>query len=289
MVGYGLVVALVALTRLDQPGMLLILGAHLGLPLLAYLAAHAREDGIGGMIRIAYPIVILSGLYSSIDVLNGFGSAATWDRQLQALEFSVFNSQPSRDWWQAAPSDFWSTVMHGVYFSYYIIVPLPVAVLMVKGRRAETAAYLNGVIATFLACYLCYIFFPVAGPYYEFAHPTGEFVANAPARIVYAALARGSSFGAAFPSSHVAATAAATIGAWRTMPRLGMALLVPTILLAVGVVYCQMHYVIDSDAGLALGAAIPLLISLWSQPRREGESAQGGPSSHPRWFTRHPG
>ena len=60
---------------------------------------------------------------------------------------------------------------------------------------------------------------------------SGMFVANLPARWVYAALSGGSAFGAAFPSSHVAATVAATIGAWRGSRRLGMILAVPTGLL----------------------------------------------------------
>ena len=74
--------------------------------------------------------------------------------------------------------------------------------------------------------------------------------------MVYAALSGGSAFGAAFPSSHVAATVAATIGAWRGSRRLGLVMVIPTGLLAVGVVYCQMHYVIDSATGVILGMVV---------------------------------
>ncbi len=56
------------------------------------------------------------------------------------------------------------------------------------------------------------------------------------------------------------ATVAATIGAWIAIPRLGRWLAIPTALLAVGVVYCQMHYVVDSVAGLLVGITIPLLL-----------------------------
>src|SRR5690606_31693109 len=105
----------------------------------------------------------------------------------------------------------------------------------------------------------------VAGPYYEFAQPTGAFVANAPAQWVYAALAKGSAFGAAFPSSHVAATVAATLVAWRPAPRLAAVLAVPTALLTVGVVYCQMHYVVDSVAGLGVGVLVPLAVDRWGR------------------------
>lgn len=257
---YGLFVAAVAATRLERPGVGLVLLAHLGLPVLAWLATRASDRGIGGVLRAIYPGLLLTGLYSAIDVLNGAGAARTWDAPIQALEAALFGGQPARDWWQAAPNAFWSSLLHAVYFSYYLIVPLPIIVFLATRRGAAIGRYLDAVIGTFLLCYVAYILVPVAGPYYEFAHPTGPFVDNGPARLVYATLATGSAFGAAFPSSHVAATVAATVAAWLESRRLGLVLLVPTALLAVGVVYCQMHYVIDSAAGVALGLALPLLM-----------------------------
>jgi membrane-associated phospholipid phosphatase len=70
---------------------------------------------------------------------------------------------------------------------------------------------------------------------------------------VYDALSQGSSFGAAFPSSHVAGTVAALLASWQSSRRLGLLLLVPTGLLLVAVVYCQMHYAVDALAGLGIG------------------------------------
>jgi hypothetical protein len=262
--GYGGVVAAVAATRLDHPGAGFILGAHLGLIVLALLASRAPITGLGGVLRAGYPVFILTGLYASLDVLIGRG-APTWDAPLLALEEAIFGNQPARDWWRAAPSAFWSTLMHAVYFSYYFIVPLPVLVLLLQRRRAAIEPYLNGVVATFLACYLIYLFFPVSGPYYQWPHPDGAFVDNAPARWVYAALAQGSSYGAAFPSSHVAATVAATMGAWVASRPLGIVLAVPTALLTVGVVYTQMHYVVDSVAGVLVGIVVPLLVARYAK------------------------
>ncbi|MDQ3139018.1 MAG: phosphatase PAP2 family protein, partial [Gemmatimonadota bacterium] len=86
------------------------------------------------------------------------------------------------------------------------------------------------------------------------------FLDNAAARLVYATLARGSSYGAAFPSSHVAATVAAVAASWQGSRRLGLALLAPTVLLTIGVVYCQMHYAVDALAGLALGAIVAYVV-----------------------------
>ena len=46
-------------------------------------------------------------------------------------------------------------------------------------------------------------------------------------------------------------------------------LLAPTVLLTVGVVYCQMHYAVDALAGLGVGAAVALATArfsrLWAQ------------------------
>jgi membrane-associated phospholipid phosphatase len=116
------------------------------------------------------------------------------------------------------------------------------------------------VMTTFVVCYLVFIFLPVAGPYYVFARPDPWFVDNLFARAVYDTLATGSSYGAAFPSSHVAAAVAATLSAGRGSRWLGWILAVPTALLAVAVVYCQMHYGVDAIAGLLTGAVVTALV-----------------------------
>ncbi len=259
--GYGVFVAAIALTRLEFAGTPLIVLGHLALPLLAVLAAHAPPTRTGRFLKAYYPVILLTGLYSAIDVLNRFGTTHVWDAPIQQLEAMLFGGQPARDWWRAAPSAFWSTILHSVYFSYYLIVPLPLIVFAATRRNVARERYVDGLIATFLLCYVCYLLFPVAGPYYEFARPEGAFVSNGPAHLVYAILERGSAYGAAFPSSHVAATVAATVGAWHGSRRLGALLAVPTALLAIGVVYCQMHYAIDSIAGVALGLTVPFLVT----------------------------
>jgi membrane-associated phospholipid phosphatase len=133
------------------------------------------------------------------------------------------------------------------------------------------------VMTVFVLCYLMFLFFPVAGPYYLFTRPPVWFTDNLPARVVYSTLASGSSYGAAFPSSHVAATVAAALAAYRGSRPLGLALAVPTILLTVGVVYCQMHYGVDAVAGLAIGAGVAW--ALGTARSWEGEPAATMPDS----------
>ena len=180
---YGALVAVFAATRLHQPGMALVLVAHLGVPALAWLLANAPLTATTRILRGIYPLLLLSGLYSAIDVFNRFGAAATWDHQIQALEHAVFGMQPSRDWWRAHPSAFWSATLHSAYLSYYLIVTTPVIFFLLQRRSDALERYLNGLLATYLVCYLFYLFLPVAGPYYEFPRPSGAFVANLPARL----------------------------------------------------------------------------------------------------------
>jgi membrane-associated phospholipid phosphatase len=151
-------------------------------------------------------------------------------------------------------------VLHAAYFSYYFIVSIPAFYFLRRGDVAAARRFVLVVMVTFVACYLAFIFFPVAGPYYMFPRPSPWFVDNAAARLVYDTLAQGSSYGAAFPSSHVAAAVAAALAAASGSRRLGLVLLVPTILLAVGVVYCQMHYGVDALAGLAVGIVVALAV-----------------------------
>jgi len=204
-------------------------------------------------------------LYGELDVLNGAG-ATVHDAVVQRWELAMFGSQISRVWWQAAPSRFWSTVLHAAYFSYYFVVTLPALYFVFRDDLGAVRRFVLAVIATFVACYLVFVFFPVAGPYYVFPAPAAWFTDNLPARLVYRILASGSSYGAAFPSSHVAATVAAVLAARRQSSRLGLLLLVPTALLTVGVVYCQMHYGVDALAGLVAGVIVAWATQKASDP-----------------------
>lgn len=248
-------------TRLHQPGVQMVMAAHFALPALCWLVVHAPRTRFVAIVRACYPLLLLPGLYSAIDVMNRFGAAPVHDALIQRWEEAIFGMQPSRDWWRRHPSELASAVFHAAYLGYYVVIAAPVIVFVAQRRTDVLDRYLAVVIATYLGCYLVYLLFPVAGPYYEFARPTGAFIANLPARLVYRTLSSGSAFGAAFPSSHVAGTVAATLASFRASRMLGGVLAIPTLLIAVGVVYCQMHYAIDSAAGVATGVAIATLFA----------------------------
>ena len=257
LLGYLSIVSVVAAIRAPtQPGCWWLLVAH-GL-FLVLLALFARPglSPVGRALRELYPLLLLVGLYAELDVLNGPGTGPVHDAIVQRWELALFGSQTAMTWWQSAPSPFWSFVLHAAYFSYYFIILAPALYFTIRRDLAAVRHFVLVVMTVFVACYLAFLFFPVAGPYYFFPRPPVWFTDNLPARVVYSTLATGSSYGAAFPSSHVAATVAAALAAYRGSRTLGLALAVPTLLLTVGVVYCQMHYGVDALAGLVVGVVI---------------------------------
>jgi membrane-associated phospholipid phosphatase len=250
------IVSLVAAVRAPSaPQCWWLLLAHALVVVLVYLVTRPGLGPVGKTIREIYPLLLLPALYSELDILNSV-SVGVHDPLVQHWELLLFGGQISRTWWQAAPSRFWSTVFHAAYLSYYLIISAPALYFAWRGDLQAVRRFVLVVIATFAICYLVFIFFPVAGPYYEFPRPAPWFTNNLPARLTYEALAGGSSYGAAFPSSHVAAALAASLAAWRASRHLGFMLLIPTLLLTVGVVYCQMHYGVDALAGLVVGTGV---------------------------------
>jgi membrane-associated phospholipid phosphatase len=259
--GYLMVVSVVAIVRAPGlPNCWWLLAAHALFGLLLYLLTRPGLGPVGRSIREIYPLLLLVALYSELDVLNGPGGTTVYDGVVQRWELAIFGTQLSSEWWRAMPSRFWSAVLHAAYLSYYLIVVAPAFYFAWRRNIVALRHFILVVMATFVVCYLVFIFFPVAGPYYVFPRPDPWFVDNFFARAVYDTLATGSSYGAAFPSSHVAAAVAATLSARRGSRRLGWNLAIPTVLLTVAVVYCQMHYGVDAIAGLLTGAGVTALV-----------------------------
>ena len=273
-IAYAAIITAVALTRLDVTTA--NAGVALGHALIITLPWLIRRPGLGIVGRVTgdlYPAFILMGLYGALDVLHGPVTLPVHDELVIGWELALFGHLPSETWWKEYPYPWLSTLLHGAYWGYYIMVATPVLYFAFRGERenARRAILVEG--GTFLFCYLIFVFFPVAGPYNYFPRPTGLVLDNPMARLVYATLADGNSFGAAFPSSHVAASTSAVIAAFLGSRRLGAFLLLPAILLSFGTIYCHMHYAIDAVVGVMVGIAVPLLLMRFG--RRDLEEVRG--------------
>lgn len=242
----------------------LLAGDALVVVLLLLLRRLPARGGFAEFVGGGYPIVLTTGFYTQLGVIQ-LGTARLHDALVQRWELALFGGQVSVLWHQRMPVPALSWVLHACYGSYYWIVMLVPVWLYARGRR-EAFQRAGFVMALgFYVCYVIFGLFPVAGPNYFYALPTGPVVEVLPARYVYVMLGAGSAMGTAFPSSHVVATWMTVYAAWRDARRLALVLLPVALLLAVGTVYGQFHYAVDALAGAALAF---LLMALADPLRR---------------------
>lgn len=238
----------------DIPGWQWLLAAHALIVTLVLLAARARRAGsFGRFLGDWYPMLLLPALYGEIGVLTldaGFQN----DLLIQQLEAWVFGSQVSYRWIRETASPIFSWILHACYLAYYPILYASPFGLWMIGRRDASRHTIFAVMATFYLCYVAFLFFPVAGPRYAFDAANNVATDVWPARFAAWLLDRGDSWGAAFPSSHVAASVVATGMALRYWRALGLVLLPFTAGLILAVVYGQFHYAVDALAGLIVAA-----------------------------------
>jgi membrane-associated phospholipid phosphatase len=236
-----------------------LLPAALGLTAIvaAVLAPRARAAGTAGQLLAEfYPLVLTIALYTHVGLVNAAGGVAH-DAIVQRWEEALFGGQPSLEWIRAWPFPWWSSLLHGAYLSFYLILAGSPLGLWARGRRHAAREAIFSIMATFYVCYASFLAFPVAGPRYSFAPADNAATAVPLARLTHRLLESGSAWGTAFPSSHVAVALVAAAAAWRGWRPLGV--LVPAaVLLSLGTVYGQLHYAVDAAAGALLAAAVLL-------------------------------
>jgi membrane-associated phospholipid phosphatase len=205
------------------------------------------------------PLLLVPALYEELAPLNLIVHGGHYfDSIILAVEHAVFG-MPSTQLAANFPILWLSEILHGGYLSYYFIVFVPPLLLYLAGRYADYRKVVFTVLLSFFLHYLFFIYFPVQGPRYLFPAPDGDIARGTLYGLTHKLLEAGSSRGAAFPSSHVGVSVTQTLIMMRFMPRLSIALVVLTILLANGAVYGGFHYATDAFCGLLLGTATVLI------------------------------
>lgn len=206
-----------------------------------------------------YALVLVPLLYSELAVLNvAVHGGRYFDNIILGWEAQLFGGQPSRDLAAAYPSLALSELLHFCYIAYYLIIYGPFLLLYLHRRVDGHQRAAFAVMLTFFAHYLFFIYFPVQGPRYLFAAPTGGIESGAMYQLAHRILEAGSSRGAAFPSSHVGVAFAQTAMSFILLRRWAPLLLVLSTGLAVGAVYGGFHYATDAVTGFVYGLLLVL-------------------------------
>jgi membrane-associated phospholipid phosphatase len=151
------------------------------------------------------------------------------------------------------------------YFSHYLLLPVLAITIYRQKRYADLGFSVSTVCAVYLFCYLCFILFPVHGPFFLSDPPDPERMGWIFPGIAQSVVALGASPGATFPSSHVAAAVVMLLLVWRHVPLLIVPFTTVIPGLVLGTVYGGFHYAVDAVAGVLVGTLGYLLgPSLWS-------------------------
>jgi membrane-associated phospholipid phosphatase len=250
---FVLAMIVVAFVTSDRVGAwpLLLASDALVLVLLELIERAPYTSRIARLAALWYPFALVPAYYGQLGVI-GMSVGHARDLVVQRWEAVLFGGQPSLAWHLAMPVPALSWVLHACYLAHYaIIIGVPLW-LWIRAGREECERAVFTISLAFFFCFLVSALFPVAGPGYWFPAPTGPDSRVVPARLVHWLIDSGSSYGTAFPSSHVAASWAAALMAIRRAPVLA-AILAPVALgLAAGTVYGQFHYAVDACAGTAV-------------------------------------
>ena len=204
-----------------------------------------------------YPLLLLPVFYGELPALNrSVHGGHYFDSVVMWFEATLFGGQPSQTLAGALPQLWLSELLHASYLAYYIVIYAPPLLLLVNDRFAEFREAVFTVMLVFFVHYLFFIYFPVQGPRYLNTTPVPDGAQGLMYGLSHWVLERGSSQGAAFPSSHAAVAVAQVVVVARYLPRWVPLLAAITLGLSVGAVYGGFHYAIDMIAGLTLGAAV---------------------------------
>lgn len=230
-----------------------------GALILRTAATPAPRARVLRWLRDFYPLLLLPVFYAEYAPLTRLTGTGTHDALVAGLEARIFGFQPSQELHRLWPWPWLSQYLHGAYFAYYLVPPLLAFTLYASGRWRAFQEALTTVMLSFFFCGLCFISFPVAGPYHHFGVPDLGALGGGLAALAHGVVQSGSSVGTAFPSSHAAVAVATWTAALRLSPRVFwiQALIVPA--LVVGTVYGGFHYVVDAAAGVLVGVLAGLL------------------------------
>lgn len=275
-IGYFGCTGLVSLAFGGLPGAGIAAAHAIAILGITRLAAWHPRAGIAAIARAAYAVLLTPLLYAELSVLNRFFTQRYFDATVQAWDAAVFGGQPSIDLSAWLPWLPFSEVLHLGYFGYYAIIPAAIlGVFATRGIQAMQRTAL-AVAAAFFVSYLIFMFFPVAGPRYEFAQIGGEIGEGTLFGIVHGILEAGSSKGTAFPSSHIAASLAGVVAAGREDRRWFWLLIIPELALTAGTVYGRFHYATDALAGILLGLLVCAVLRAAGAGADGARAAEGG-------------
>jgi membrane-associated phospholipid phosphatase len=228
------------------------------------------------MIRLGYPLMTMLFFYLTVYRFHHLVFPEMLDPYFAAADQHIFGYQPALVW-QQRWDNFWiSELLHAAYFGYFVILGLLPMAMFFRRREDLNEMVFASVTAYYLAG-LTYILLPVAGGRFDpEVLALTESLRHGPFTRLMGLIYRGTKhFGAAFPSTHSAVSAALAMAALRYRLRLRWLVVANALLVWIACVYGGYHYSVDVLAGLIYaGLFFPLGLRLYRLIRKRMEPAR---------------
>ncbi len=249
------------------------LAFNLLIVLLVLSLSFGRRSRLSvGAVSLWYPLVLYGLLYYQTGLINRVVVPRFLDGFFMNLDVWIFGEFPAFFLRGKHGNAFLDEFFHFFYFSYYLIIPLT-GILLFRKDVKLFESFVFQLSSLFYLCFAIFILLPVEGPIAlrnEYYHPGGPFQT-----MVDFSYAKGENPGAAFRSSHVAAT---FLGAWwgsTHFKRMKISYWLTCLFLSISTVYCMFHYAVDVMGGLLLGLFAILTFNRVGR-KRDTERALGG-------------
>lgn len=268
--GYNIVIILyLAAFHYKMAGAFSLAAVHAacGMAYALFQINRNRSDNI--MLQIAtvwLPLLILSLLHYESGIFNHFIYRDFLDPYIVVLDQAYFGCEPYLALHTAMPWNWLAQLTHFAYFSFYLILVVPVTILYFneheKALMPENPEefwknarplqeMLFAVMLVMTASFLMFIIFPVKGPT-EYRsvlfHDSTGMVA-----IMNFLYRVGDLDGGAMPSSHVAVSLVITLYSFTFLKKYRWMILILFAALCFSTVYNAYHYGTDVIAGLIMG------------------------------------
>jgi membrane-associated phospholipid phosphatase len=249
---YNLVLVIFTVVfRVKIPAYAYHLAFNLSVVLMVLLLSFRRRSSLPVCrLSLWYPLVLYGLLYYQTGLINRVVVPQFLDGFFMNMDVWIFGEFPAFFLRGKHGNAFFDEFFHFFYFSYYLIIPLT-GILLFRKDVKLFEGFVFQLSSLFYLCFVIFILLPVEGPIAlrnEYYHQGGLF--QTMIDFIYT---RGENPGAAFPSSHVAATFLVAWWGNRHFKRMRIPYWLTCLLLSVATVYCMFHYAVDVIGGLLLG------------------------------------
>jgi len=240
--------------------------------LILFLSLKRKSSLLVATVSLWYPLVLYALFYYQTGLINRVVVPQFLDDFFMNLDVRIFGKFPGFFLYGNHGNAFLSEFFHFFYFSFYLIIPLTGILLYGKDLKLFEN-FVFQLSSLFYVCYFIFIILPVEGPIalrIAYYHQEGLF-----RTLVDLIYAKGENPGAAFPSSHVAATFLIAWWGSTHFERLKIFYWLTCLFLSIATVYCMFHYAVDVMGGLLLGL-FAILTFNWVGKKRDSEKTPRG-------------